>query len=340
MAEKGDGVGRAFILDLRKKPLAPLYVFYGEESYRRETAISFVKKRLVPDGGALWDLIELGEKTTADTVAEAVSTPPVLAEKKLVIVRGFDPVKNDISPVLDALNDACCTIFVMESADWKPDRRLKSYKAVAKAGVFAEFGLASGEELAGFVARCFSDRGHTISREDIEYFCFLCSPRMGELLLEIDKISAYASAERIRREEIDAVATRAVEARVFEMCDALTGGNYARALDMLSDLETAGEAAIAVMAVIARQFRQLYAARMAYDRRLPEREVMEILSLRFSSIVRRISASAARMPLARLRRVLMLCMETDQALKSSRAAPYETLRLFIMRCAVLEKEAV
>ncbi len=340
MAEKGDGVGRAFILDLRAKPLAPLYVFYGEEAYRRETALSFIRKRLIPDGGALWDLIELGEKTNDDAISEAVSTPPVLAEKKLVIVRGFDPVKNDIPATIQALNEACCLVFVLESESWKPDKRTKNYKAVSKAGVFAEFTLASGEELAGFVARCFADRGHTISREEIEYFCFLCSPRMGELLLEIDKVSAYASAERIRREEIDAVATRAVEARVFEMCDALTGGNYARALDMLSDLETAGEAPIAVMAIIARQFRQLYAARMAFDRRMSERELMELLSLRFASIARRISASAARIPLAHLRRVLLLCMETDTALKSSRAQPYETLRLFIMQCAVLEREAV
>lgn len=340
MAEKGDGVGRAFIMDLRTKPLAPLYVFYGEESYRRETALSFIRRRLIPDGGALWDLIELDEKTSDDAIAEAVSTPPVLAEKKLVIVRGFDPVKNDIPAVLEALSDACCLVFVMESEGWKPDKRTKNYKAVSAAGVFAEFTLASGEELAGFVVRCFADRGHKIGREDIEYFCFLCSPRMGELLLEIDKVSAYASSERIRREDIDAVATRAVEARVFEMCDALTAGNYARALDMLSDLETAGESAIPVMAIIARQFRQLYCARMAYDRRRSEREVMELLSLRFASIARRILASAARIPLARLRRVLLLCMQTDTALKSSRAQPYETLRLFIMQCAVLEKEAV
>ena len=53
MAEKGDGVSRAFILDLRAKPLAPLCIFYGEEAYRRETALSFIRKRLIPDGGAL-----------------------------------------------------------------------------------------------------------------------------------------------------------------------------------------------------------------------------------------------------------------------------------------------
>lgn len=338
MAEKGDSVGRPFIMDLRSKPLKPLYVFYGEESYRRETAISFLKRRLVPDAGALWDFIELRERVTADAIAESVSTPPVMAECKLVLVHDFDPVKNDISAVIQALNAECCVVFSMENTQWKPDRRTKAYKDVARAGVFAEFTLADGEELAGFVKRCFADRGHSISREDIEYLCFLCSPRMGELLLEIEKIASYASREQIRREDIDAVATRAVEARVFEMCDALTAGQYAQALDRISDLERAGEAAIAVLAIIARQFRQLYAARLAQDARRGDDYIMKILSLRYISIARRIRASAERISLFRLRSALLLCMETDAALKSSRAQPYELIRLFVMRYAALEEK--
>lgn len=337
MAEKGDGVGRQFILDLRTKPLKPLYVFYGEESYRRETAISFLKRRLVADAGALWDFIELRERVTADAIAESVSTPPVMAVCKLVLVHDFDPVKNDISSVIQALNSECCVVFSMENTQWKPDRRTKAYKDVARAAVFAEFTLADGEELSGFVRRCFADRGHTISREDIEYLCFLCSPRMGELLLEIEKISAYASREQIRREEIDAVATRAVEARVFEMCDVLASGKYAQALDMIGDLERAGEAAIAVLAILARQFRQLYTARLAQNARKGDDYIMKALSLRYISIVRRISSSAARISLSRLRAALVLCMETDAALKSSRAQPYELIRLFVMRYAALEE---
>ncbi len=337
MAEKGDGVGRQFILDLRTKPLKPLYVFYGEESYRRETAISFLKRRLVPDAGALWDFIELREHVTAEVIAESVSTPPAVAACKFILIHDFDPIKNDVCAVIQALNPECCVVFSMENPQWKPDRRTKAYKDIARKAVFAEFTLADGEELAGFVRRCFADRGHTIGREDIEYLCFLCSPHMNELLLEIEKISAYASRDPIRREDIDAVATRAVEARVFEMCDMLTAGKYAQALDKISDLERAGEPAIAVLAIIARQLRQLYAARLAQNAQKGEDYIMKILSLRYISIARRIRSSASRISLSRLRAALVLCMETDAALKSSRAQPYELIRLFVMRYAALEE---
>ncbi len=337
MAEKGDGVGRAFIQDLRTKPLKSLYIFYGEENYRRETAISFLKRRLVPDAGAFWDFTELREGITVEGIAESVSTPPVTAECKLVLVHDFDPIKNDISPVLQALNAECCVVFSMESAQWKPDRRTKAYKDIARQGIFAEFTLANAEELAGFVKRCFADRGHSISQEEIEYLCFLCSPRMGELLLEIEKTSAYASRQQVRREDIDAVATRAVEARVFEMCDVLTAGQYAKALEQICDLERAGEAPIAVLAILARQFRQLYTTKLAQNAGKNDTFIMKTLGLRYLSIARRIGASAARIPLSRLRAALLLCLETDAALKSSRAQPYELIRLLVMRYAALEE---
>ena len=339
MAEKNDTAGRQFMMDLRSKPLKPLYVFFGEESYRRQTALGFLKRRLVPDAGSMWDLIEFREKTSPADIAEAVSTPPVMADKKLVIAYDYDPLKNDISPVLKELNDECCLVFYLSDENWKPDKRLKAYKEIAAKGVFADFALASGEELAGFVGRCFSDRGKKISRDDIEYLCFICSPRMGELINEIEKISAFARGEVIRREEIDAVATHAVEARIFEMCDELSAGRWSKALDMIGDLEHAGESAIAVMSVIARQFRQLYAARLAQNARKSDDYIMKILSLRYISIARRISASASRISLSRLRTALVLCRETDAALKSSGADPYELVRLFVLKYASCEERA-
>ena len=121
------------------------------------------------------------------------------------------------------------------------------------------------------------------------------------------------------------------------MCDMLTAGKYAQALDKISDLERAGEPAIAVLAIIARQLRQLYAARLAQNAQKGEDYIMKILSLRYISIARRIRSSASRISLSRLRAALVLCMETDAALKSSRAQPYELIRLFVMRYAALEE---
>ena len=339
MAAKQEGVGRAWIRALKTEPLERLYIMYGEETYRRETAVGMIRRRLSPEGGFDWDTVELrGRSVTADIIAEAVSTPPVSAERKLVLVREFDPLKNEITELAAALSDDVCLIFDMEDPAWKPDKRTKAYKGLSKYGFFAEFNTASPEELEGFIRRCFKDRGHSIDRPEVEYLIFLCTNLMAGLLNEIEKIAAYAHGERITREDIDAVASRAVESRIFEMCDELAANHTGRALTMLSDLETSREPAIAVTAVIARQFRQLYAARLALESGRDRAAIMQLTGLRFPYHANRLIDSARRIPLPLLRYALVSCMEADAELKSSRAADYDTVRMLMMRYAAKAAE--
>ena len=339
MAAKQEGVGRAWIRALKTEPLARLYIMYGEETYRRETAIGMIRRRLSPAGGFDWDTVELrGRSVTLDAISEAVSTPPLSAEYKLVLVGEFDPIKNDISKLAASLPEDVCLIFDMEDPSWKPDKRTKVYKEIAKYGFFAEFNIASPEELTGFIKRCFKDRGHTIDREESEYMIFLCTNLMAGLLNEIEKIAAYAHGERITRADIDAVASRAVESRVFDMCDELAANHTGRALAMLADLETSREPAVAVTAVIARQFRQLYAARLSLEAGRDRASIMQLTGIRFPYHANRLIDSARRIPLPLLRYALMACMEADAELKSSRAADYDTVRMLIMRYAAKAAE--
>lgn len=339
MAKK-DGVGRAWMRALRTEPLERLYILYGEESYRRETALSFIRRRLAPEGGFDWDTVELrGRGLTLAQIEEAVATPPLQSEKKLVIVREFDPVANDISSLAASLPEDACLVFDMENPSWHPDKRTKAYREIAKHGFFAEFLTASPEELAGFVKRCFSDRGHTIAQPQIEYLLFLCTNLMAGLINEIEKISAYAKEREITRADIDAVASRTVEARVFEMCDELTAGHTDRALFMLSDLETARESSIGVLSIIARHFRRLYTARLAVDEGRGVSDVMELADQNREYFARRLMQTARAIPLSRLRAALIDCMETDAALKSSaaaRASEFDTLRMLFLRYAAKE----
>ena len=319
---------------------------------RKERALSLSVDSLASDvaGYALLQVIAESDAGTEVAESRLISVQPIVgnpqlslaaplsAERKLVLVREFDPLKNDISEIAASLPEDVCLIFDMEDPDWKPDKRTKAYKELAKYGFFAEFHVASPEELAGFIKRCFKDRGHSIEQAETEYLIFLCTNLMAGLLQEIEKIAAYAHDERITRADIDAVASRAVESRVFELCNELAANHTGRALLLLADLETSREPAIAVTAVIARQFRQLYAARLALESGHDRAYIMQLTGLRFPYHANRLIDSARRIPLSLLRYALLSCMEADAELKSSRAADYDTVRMLIMRYAAKAAE--
>ena len=76
--------------DLANGTVAPLYVFYGEESYLKEYYRDAVIKCAVGDGLPDFNITELSERqTTPDTLTDAVTGLPFGADKKVVIVQDY-----------------------------------------------------------------------------------------------------------------------------------------------------------------------------------------------------------------------------------------------------------
>lgn len=88
---------------------------------------------------------------------------------------------------------------------------------------------------------------------------------MRGLIPEIEKIAAYAKHERITIADIDAVAEPVLDARVFDMTRAVTERKYDRAAAVLGDLLRMQTEPIAILAVLGKELRKLYTARLALD---------------------------------------------------------------------------
>ncbi len=70
---------------------------------------------------------------------------------------------------------------------------------------------------------------------------------------------------RVTRQDIDAVAIPVIDAVVFQMTDALTRKNLDKAFSVLGDLLRLQQAPIKILAVLGKQLRQLYSARVALE---------------------------------------------------------------------------
>jgi len=335
------GVDRAWLKSLASEPLKSIYIMYGEERYRIAAAVDILKKRLVPEGTEGFNFVELtGKGLHLADITEAMDTIPFLSDTKLILIKGYDLLSqkpDDVSELLTHANEQCITVFMAEKADWKPDKRTKVYKEVASKAEFAEFAVATAEELSGFVTRCFLDAGKRINKADLEYMLFLCSPLMASLKNEAEKISAHCTGDVVTRSDIDAVATRAVEAKIFEMCDALCAGHYGTVLTQLEDMKFAQEPGIVIVSLIARQFRQLYCAALNAKQGHGTKTIMEHLGIRFPFIAEKLLSSARQTTLPAIRRALIACEQADVALKSSRTEEYEVIKLLILQIAEASK---
>lgn len=300
--------------------LGNLYVFHGEEAYLRDYYLGRMKAKLLPEGLEDFNYHVLqGKDFDLKGLAMLIDCLPVMSERTLVVVMDYDLYKGDkegLAAVLGDLPDYLCLVFVYDLIEYKADARTKLAAAIKARGSVVQFQRQDQGDLVDWIHRRFKADGHDIDSEEARYLIFLCGDLMTGLISEIGKISAYAKNHRVTRGDIDAVATPQLDAVVFQMTDAIAAGNFDKAAAVLGDLLHMQEAPIKLLAVLGRQLRQLYSARLALEAGKGSPYLMELWGLRSAYPADKLMQAARRFSLPWCRRAVIRCGELDLAMKS------------------------
>ena len=118
------------------------------------------------------------------------------------------------------------------------------------------------------------------------------------------------------------------------MTDAIAAGNFDRAASVLGDLFHMQEAPIKLLAVLGKQIRQLYSARLALEHRKGTAYLMEQWGMRNSYPAEKLMNAARKFSLSWCRRAVIRCGEVDLAMKSTGADGEELLIGLLMELAM------
>ncbi|MBR5902925.1 MAG: DNA polymerase III subunit delta [Clostridia bacterium] len=305
--------------DLAGNNPARLYLFYGEESYLKSHYLTMLEKQcagVFPD----FDLIKLdGDTVTVDDLRDALESLPMGGERKLVEVLDYNifgsgALKEALPEILSQLPDYVCLVFVFEAVEYKPDKRTTMYKTVQQYGQEVEFKRASNSDLVSWIRRRFASLGKEISSADCEKLVFVSGGLMTNLITEIEKIAAGAAGKVITSKDIDQMASRTLEAGVFDLTDCLSDGDLNKALLVLRDLIDMKNPAVAIVAAVTKHFRRLYGAKLGCDAGISVQEMTKLLEYKSDYPTRKAMAMSGRFSLRKLRRAQKLCLEADIAL--------------------------
>ena len=239
-----------------------LYLLYGEEPYLVAMNVGRLKKALLePDDELMnFDLIEEGSDT--DSIRASIETLPMMVERRVVLIRNAHIFEGGaaytgLEKVFEDIPDTV-TVIVQEE---KVDKRSKVYKAIAKNGQVFELNRLEEGPLISWVAYLFRKAGVTVGRNEIAYLLSLTGNDMSRIESETGKLLSYVKEKGVcRREDIDAIVSPTIEARIFKMTDQLGAGRRSDAYQSYRDLLAAGEPVQRIFFMIIRQFRLLYKA--------------------------------------------------------------------------------
>ena len=327
---------------IKENTPAHAYLFYGEESYLRQTYVQQLQELLIPKGSEGFNLHRLsGSRVTAQDVADAVETMPMMAQNTLVTVKDWDIFKLEESQreqLVELLNDVpeyCTVVFIYDTVAYKPDKKMKKLTAAIDKNVeVVEFQGQPRDALVRWLQKRFRALGRDIDQSTADYMLFYCGSMMDNLVCEVGKVAAFCKEPQVTPADIDAVAEPVLDARIFDMTNHISAREYDKAAAVLGDLLRMQTEPIVILGAIGKELRRLYTARMAIDGGKDRFWLMELWQMRSEYPAKLLLQSAGNVDHAWCKRSLTACQTLDRRMKSEKNIDREgELVQFVMELA-------
>ena len=330
---------RQELLKLKAEGAKTLYLLWGKEDYLREQYLMQLKSICIPEGESGFNFRRFdGPEISASALRQAIDSVPFLSERSFVELRDMDLNRlkeaQEIQELLSDLPEYCTVCFV-QNAEFEPDGRLKLIKTIREKGCELKFSQQGQGALIDWISRRFAACGKRIDFEAAQRLIFLSGDLMNRLIPEIEKIAAYAQGEKVSVTEVEAVAHHIPEAQVFELTDLLAQKQVNAAMNTLAELLAENEYdAIYLLAVMGSQMRRLYAARLAVEKKLGAKYVMDYGGVKYDFLANKLIASARGFSLKQLKEAVRISAETDEKMKSSGGDGRELLKDAVLKIAM------
>jgi DNA polymerase-3 subunit delta len=243
---------------------AGVYVVYGKERYLVDRAISILRDKLLDPRTRdfNYELFQ-GKDTKADRIVNAARTLPMMAARRLVMVRDLDAMKaeeqNKLIPFVEEPSPDA--VLVLEGE--KLDQRTKLGQTLKKLAVCIKLEPIYERHLIGFVRTEAKRRKLVLDTGAGELLCEEIGADLGALADTVERLALWSQAHdnaKVTARDVEAQVPGGRQRTVFELADAVGKGDRARSLTILSAMMDGKESGVRVVAMLARHVRQLWSA--------------------------------------------------------------------------------
>lgn len=306
---------------------ARLYFLYGDEKYLIRHYSSLIQKKSIDPAFADFNFHQYdGKEIDFDAVSQASEALPIMSERTLILIKDLpaDSLNSDSSEkFLKLISDIPDTTVILISnpsidVNMKSAKGKKILSEIDKAGCSVLFEHIGLNQLVKLIEKGALSRNCTISQSEARYLLSLIGDDMTVIINELDKICAYKKEGEIRREHIDAVVVKTVQARVFDLAKALTSGNCDLAMDILDTLIAMKEEPINILGALITPYVDMYRAKVYVSGGLRAEDAGKDFNYRNKEFrLTNGARSASRYSITQLRAFLDVLDDADRLLKST-----------------------
>ena len=321
-------LNREQLWEQMKQGIAPVYVLFGAETYLRDLAAKTITAKSFAEGD-FRDFndtqFSVAESDTLQNALAAAEQLPMMAQKRVVRITDVrvsatgtrDTLKeeheNALLAYLTRPSDSTVLIFVADELNG--NRKIS--KILHKHAVSVEFAPLRDEELSRWAREKVREAGSDIDERSLQTLVAMVGPDVRRLNNEVQKLSAAALPDkRISLDLVEILVIHSREARNFDLTDQLVAGRKSKALDALKKILDDGAEPLALLGLIASNYRRLLTAKNLMAAGADRAEVASAAKMQYQ-MLESFLAAARRADEHALARAITRIADTDLAIKTS-----------------------
>jgi DNA polymerase-3 subunit delta len=219
---------------IKRRAFDGAYYILGDDDYQKDDAVSQLIDAALDPASRDFNLdVRRGTEVDAETLGILLSTPPMMAERRVVVIRDAGTLKKDARKALDEYlkRPAADTLLILTFPAGS-----KSDLALSGAATSLQFDPLTGDRVPKWIAHhATTELGIRISNAAIELLQAAVGSDLHQLASEIDKLASYmeGKGEEIGEEAVAAVVGVRRGETQADLLDAVADRNVTRSLELI-----------------------------------------------------------------------------------------------------------
>jgi len=250
------------------------YLLTGEEHYLLQNKVKEIVKDLAID--EMNKIVYDATKHDAQTILSDCNTLPFFSEHKLVIVEqckflSATPNEFDSDALLAYLKQPLDTTTLILILEGKKDERKKVVKEIKKLCKDFVFSTLNEFDRNNFVIQQIKKRNIQMDNQALQVFYGRCGFDLNRIVQELIKLETYKQI--VTKEVVLQLIHKPVEENVFLLSQAIIEQNIKRCFMYVNDFKKVNVEVIALIAMLATQFRFLSQVKTLSNMHMGKQEI-------------------------------------------------------------------
>jgi DNA polymerase-3 subunit delta len=241
---------------IQKGNLQPIYFLFGDDYFLLQSTLKTIEAAAASFITSDFDKETFyGDSRTLSDALEFASAFPFGSEKKLIIFRQFEKVKDKklLKDYAESPIDFTIIVFLYDgqisSLDSEP------YKTLNKNNFIFEAKELKGKNLLKWLTKHVETRGKTISEENAQVLIDISGENRSMLEGQLEKIITYMNSEsEITFNHVNVLSTKLKQYTIFDLQNAIGRKEKDKALEIGFNLLDGGIEMVFIIAMLTRYF--------------------------------------------------------------------------------------